>query len=296
MIAVEAIGLGKRYRGHWALRSCDLAVPEGRIVGLVGANGAGKTTLMHLAVGLQHPSEGAIRVLGQPPEADAAQLARLGFLAQDAPTYPYLTVAEHVRLGKALNSAWDDDFARRRVAGLGLDPHQRAGRLSGGQRSQLALTLALGKHPELLLLDEPVSSLDPLARRQFLQDLMELVAEDGPTVVLSSHLLSDVERICDHLIVLANGHVQLEGPVDELLATHKVLTGARRDRVAFPQDQLIVQLRKTERQTTALVRTTHPILDPHWAVSDIGLEELVLAYMAMEPVAAAPDGLSVVHS
>jgi ABC-2 type transport system ATP-binding protein len=249
-------------------------------VGLVGANGAGKTTLLHLAVGLQLPSEGRIRVLGHRPGDDSAQLARVGFLGQDAPTYGYLTVAEHLRVGRALNPRWDEDFARRRVARLGLNPSLRAGRLSGGQRCQLALTLAMGKHPDLLLLDEPVSSLDPLARREFLQDLMELVAEHGPTVVLSSHLLSDIERICDHLIVLASGHVRVDGAVDELLATHKLLTGPARDANKLPRDQQVVQTRTTGRQTTALVRTSGPILDPRWVVSDVGLEELVLAYMA----------------
>jgi ABC-2 type transport system ATP-binding protein len=296
MNALETSGLGKRYRSRWALHGCDLAVPEGRVVGLVGSNGAGKTTLLHLAVGLQLPSEGAIRVLGHRPGDDAAQLARVGFLAQDAPTYAYLTVAEHLRLGRALNPEWDDDFARRRLARLGLDPDLRAGRLSGGQRSQLALTLAMGKHPDLLLLDEPVSSLDPLARREFLQDLMELVAEHGPTVVLSSHLLSDVERVCDHLIVLAEGHVRVAGAVDELLATHKLLTGPARDPGSFPHDQQVVQARSTDRQTTAVVRTSGPILDPRWVVSDVGLEELVLAYMAADSEAPPRSGLAVVAS
>jgi ABC-2 type transport system ATP-binding protein len=209
-----------------------------------------------------------------------AELARVGFLAQDAPVYPSLTVAEHLRLGERLNQQWDRELATGRIGRLGLDVGQRAGRLSGGQRSQLALTLAMGKRPELLVLDEPVSSLDPLARREFLQDLMGLVAEHEPTVVLSSHLLSDVERVCDHLVVLADGQVQLEGPVDELLSTHKLLTGPRRDTNSLPRDQKVIRVSNTDRQTTALVQTTQPILDPRWVVSDIGLEDLVLAYMS----------------
>jgi ABC-2 type transport system ATP-binding protein len=293
---LETVALGKRYRSRWALHGCDLVVPGGSVVGLVGANGAGKTTLLHLAVGLQLPSAGSIRVFGNRPGDDAAQLARVGFLAQDAPTYSYLTVAEHLRLGRALNHGWDDDLARRRIDRLGLDRGQRAGRLSGGQRSQLALTLAMGKHPDLLLLDEPVSSLDPLARREFLQDLMELVAEHGTTVVLSSHLLSDVERVCDHLIVLAEGRVRVSGAVDVLLATHKLLTGPPRGAASFPHDQHVVQVRSTERQTTALVRTSRPIFDPRWVVSDIGLEELVLAYMASDSEAPARTGLAAVAS
>ena len=208
---------------------------------------------------------------------------RVGFLAQDAPVYTALSVADHLRLGRELNPQWDDEFATGRVARLGLPSAQRAGRLSGGQRSQLALTLAMAKQPELLVLDEPVSSLDPLARREFLQDLMELVAEHQPTVVLSSHLLSDVERVCDYLVVLANGRVRLEGSVDDLLATHKVLTGSRRDVAALPANQTAIRVSHTDRQSTMLVRTSDPILDPRWIVSDIGLEDLVLAYMSADP-------------
>ena len=203
--------------------------PRGHIVGLVGANGAGKTTLLHLTVGLLAPTAGTITALGARPAAGPHQLSRVGFLAQDAPVYSSLTVAEHLRLGQRLNPQWDRDLAADRVRRLGLDLGQRAGRLSVGQRSQLALTVAMGKRPELLLLDEPVASLDPLARREFLQDLMELAADLTPTVVLSSHLLSDVERVCDYLIVLADGQVRLQGAVDELLADHKILTGPRRD-------------------------------------------------------------------
>jgi ABC-2 type transport system ATP-binding protein len=278
--AIAAERLGKRYGRRWALRNCTLAVPAGRVVGLVGANGAGKTTFLHLAVGLLEPTEGTIAALGQRPGTGPRQLARVGFLAQDAPLYPSLTVGDHLRLGARLNPQWDGQLAAARIEGLGLDPHQRAGRLSGGQRSQLALTLAMGKRPELLVLDEPVASLDPLARRQFLQDLMGLVAEQQPTVVLSSHVLADVERVCDYLIVLANGQVQLAGDVDELLAAHKLLTGPRTDARSMPRDQEVVRVRHTERQTTMLVHTTGPILDPRWAVADIGLEDLVLEYMA----------------
>jgi ABC-2 type transport system ATP-binding protein len=287
--AVVATDLGMRYGRRWALRHCTLEIPEGRVVGLVGANGAGKTTLLHLGVGLLEPSHGEIRTLGHRPAADAEQLGRVGFVAQDAPVYATLTVGEHLDLGRRLNPGWDHALATTRIERLGLPLDQRAGRLSGGQRSQLALTLAMGKRPELLVLDEPVSSLDPLARRDFLGDLMELVAEQQPSVLLSSHLLSDVERVCDHLIVLAAGQVRLEGPVDELLAAHKVLTGPRRDVDTLPRDQVVVHASHTERQTTVLVRTDQPIFDPRWSVADIGLEELVLAYMsASAPPDAAP--------
>ena len=290
MTAVATENLGKRYGRRWAMRNCTLSVPNGRVVGLVGANGAGKTTLLHLMVGLLEPTEGSITVLGARPGGGTDQLARLGFVAQDTPIYGSLTVGEHLRLGQRLNPHWDQDLAAGRIARLGLDHRQRAGRLSGGQRAQVALTMAMGKRPELLVLDEPVSSLDPLARREFLQDLMELVADHEPSVVLSSHLLSDLERVCDYLIVLANGHVRLDGPVDELLSSHKVLTGPRRDPSSIPRDQQVIQVSHTDRQTTMLVRTTQPILDPRWVVADIGLEELVLAYMSTtQPIGPAPQ-------
>ncbi len=287
MNAIATEGLGKRYRARWALRDCAVDISAGSVVGLVGANGAGKSTLLHLIVGLLEPTEGSISVLGGRPGARSGQLGRVGFLAQDAPVYESFSVGDHLRLGERCNPTWDRDFAARRIAELGLAHGQRAGSLSGGQRSQLALTLAMAKRPDLLLLDEPVSSLDPLARREFLSDLMELVAEHGPTVVLSSHLLSDVERVCDHLIVLAAGSVRLEGAVDDLLATHRVLTGARLDSYSLPGTQTLVQETHTERQTTMLVRTAEPILDPRWLVTPIGLEDLVLAYMSTS--ATRPD-------
>ena len=280
MNAIATEGLGKRYGRRWALRECTVDVPAGRVVGLVGTNGAGKTTLLHLAVGLLEPTQGSISVFGGRPGAGPAQLARVGFLAQDVPVYSSFSVADHLRFGERCNSRWDRDFAIRRIAKLGLDARQRAARLSGGQRSQLALTLAMAKRPELLLLDEPLSSLDPLARREFLGDVMELVAEHGPTVVLSSHSLSDVERVCDHLIILAAGHVRLEGAVDDLVARHKILTGPRLDSYSLPAGQILVEASHTDRQTTMLVHTTGPILDPRWIVTPVSLEDLVLAYMS----------------
>jgi len=277
---LEARGLGKRYRRLWALADCTLSIPAGQVVGLVGPNGAGKTTLLNLAAGLLAPTTGTIEVLGGPAPASPAQLARVGFLAQDSPVYAGLSVADHLALGAHLNPGWDAGLARSRIERLDLDPGQKAGKLSGGQRAQLALTLAIAKRPELLILDEPVASLDPLARREFLQDLMEAIAEQNLSVVLSSHLVADLERVCDNLIVLVGSRVRVAGPVEDLLATHHLLTGPRRDPDTLPAGQKVISASHTDRQTTLLVRTSDPVLDPAWTVSEIGLEDLVLAYMS----------------
>jgi ABC-2 type transport system ATP-binding protein len=293
---IETAALGKRYGHRWALHECTLSIPPGRVVGLVGPNGAGKSTLLHLAVGLLEPSAGTIAVLGDRPRSGPAQLARVGFLPQDSPTYARLTVGQHLRMGQWLNTTWDADFAAGRIKELGLDPGRRSGTLSGGQRAQLALTLAIAKRPELLVLDEPVAALDPLARREFLQTLMEIVAAHGVSVVLSSHLIADLERVCDHLVVLVAGQVAVTGEVDELLACHHRLTGPRRNTNRIPTNQTVIEERHTEKQTTLLVRTQDPILDPAWTASPVTLDDLVLAYMrhARDTVPASqPAGLAV---
>jgi ABC-2 type transport system ATP-binding protein len=261
------------------LSDCTLDIPAGHIVGLVGPNGAGKTTLLSLVSGMLSPTAGTIEVCGGRPGSGAAQLAKVGFVAQDTPTYARLTVAEHLRLGAKLNPRWDDALARDRIRRLGLDPAQRAEKLSGGQRAQLALTLGIAKRPELLVLDEPVAALDPLARREFLGDLMESVVEHGLSVLLSSHVVSDVERVCDYLVALVASRVRLAGEVDTLLATHHRLTGARRDPSRLPAGQEVITVSHTERQTTLLVRADTPVHDPTWTVSQPGLEDLVLAYL-----------------
>jgi ABC-2 type transport system ATP-binding protein len=277
---IDARGLGKQYRRNWALRDCTLTIPAGQVTGLVGPNGAGKTTLLRLATGMLAPTRGTITVLGGRPAAGPAQLARVGFVAQDTPVYDRMTVADHLRLGAWLNPGWDDDLARHRIGQLGLNPKQRAGSLSGGQRAQLALTLALAKRPELLLLDEPVASLDPLARREFLQGLMAAVAEHHLSVVLSSHLVADLERVCDYLVVLVASRIQLAGEVSTLLASHHRLSGPRRDPGTLPAGQEVITESHTDKQTNLLVRTDGPMLDPAWAVKPVNLEDLVLAYMS----------------
>jgi ABC-2 type transport system ATP-binding protein len=280
-------GVGKRYRRRWALRDCTLDIPAGRVVGLVGANGAGKTTLLHVAVGLLAPTAGTVVVFGDAPASSPEQLARVGFLAQDAPVYRALSVEDHLRLGRRLNQEWDDRLARERLAGLGLGLDQPAGNLSGGQRAQLALTLAVAKRPQLLVLDEPVASLDPLARREYLQGLMEAVADDDLTVVLSSHVLADVERVCDHVVVVSAGEVQLAGDIDDLLASHRVLTGPREELGALAATHDVVRTDVAGRHATMLIRTDGFRHDPAWSMAGVGLEELVLAYMAPKRLAEA---------
>jgi ABC-2 type transport system ATP-binding protein len=283
---MEASRLGKQYGRRWALRDCTLAIPAGRVVGLVGPNGAGKTTLLHLAVGLLAPTSGSIRVLGASPADGPVQLGRVGFVGQDTPVYVRLSVAQHLRMGAWLNPSWDREIAESRIKQLGLDPRQRAGTLSGGQRAQLALTLAIAKRPECLVLDEPVASLDPLARREFLRSLMEVVAAQGISVVLSSHLIADLERVCDYLVVLVASRVQVAGEVNELLSSHHRLSGARRDASSLPASHEVIEESHTDRQSTFLVRTIDPILDPAWAVRPVTLDDLVIAYMSHP---TAPD-------
>ncbi len=277
--AIAAVGLGKQYGRNWALKDCTVEIPSGRICGLVGPNGAGKTTLLNLAVGLLAPTEGRIRVAGGAPAAGPEQLGKVGFVAQDTPTYEGLSVADHLRLGEAMNPTWDRDLASERVATLATDLKKKAGNLSGGQRAQLALTLAVAKRPELLILDEPVASLDPLARRDFLRSLTAYVAEVGVSVVLSSHLVADLERVCDYVVVLVQSRVQLAGDVDEMLATHRRIVGPRRDPASLPSEQTVIEASHTDRQSTMLVRTSAPIHDPAWQVEEVSLEDVVLAYM-----------------
>jgi ABC-2 type transport system ATP-binding protein len=281
--ALQTVGLGKRYGSFWALQDCSLEIPAGSVTALVGPNGAGKTTLLHLAVGLSEPSAGDVRVLGRSPQDDAGEvLPRVGFVAQEHPLYRGFTVAETLRLGCELNPSWDDDAARARIDALGIPLRKKVGALSGGQRAQVALTLALAKRPELLLLDEPVASLDPLARREFLQSVMEAVAEAGMTVILSSHLVADLERVCDHVVILADGRTQLAGPIDEILAAHRLLTGPRSEAADVARVHDVVRQSHTERQTTLLVRANGHVYDASWELHELDLEEIVLAYLGRE--------------
>jgi ABC-2 type transport system ATP-binding protein len=283
--AIQTRGLVKRFRRVTALSNCDVTVPQGRICALIGANGAGKTTLLRLLSGLARPTTGAISVLGSTPGQDPAFLAEVGFLAQDIPLYRRFTAEEHISIGAHLNRCWDAALVRDRLTSLNIPLDRPAGSLSGGQRAQLALTLTLAKKPRLVLLDEPVAALDPLARRHFLATMADAVADGGLTVVLSSHLVADMERVVDHLILLSASHVQLSGDIDALLAEHRVLVGPRRDTAAIARTHTIVQAMHTPRQTTLFIRGNAPVIDPAWESSEVGLEEMVLAYMGQD---AAP--------
>ena len=220
MNVIECAGLGKRYRRAWALRDCTLAIPAGHVVALVGPNGAGKTTLLNLAVGLATPTTGAVTVLGGTPAGSPDALDRIAFVAQDAPLYKNLPVADMVHVARNLNSRWDQPRADKRLADLGIPARKKVGQLSGGQKAQLALTIALARRPDLLVLDEPLAALDPLARHDFMDSVLAAVAADGISVVLSSHVVAELERMADYLIVLSRGQVQVTGKVEDLVAVH----------------------------------------------------------------------------
>jgi ABC-2 type transport system ATP-binding protein len=277
--ALDARGLGKRFRRQWALRDCTLSIPEGAIVGLAGPNAAGKSTLLALATGLLAPTEGAIEVLGRDPLRDASVLADVGFVAQGAPLYRSFTVGEATEFARRTNPHWDGDICAGLVAQL--DKRTKVGALSAGERTQLALALVLAKRPRLLLLDEPFAGLDPRAGREFLQLLMDGVAETSPTVVIASHVMADIERVCDEIVLLADGRVRLEGHVERLLESHRILMGPRRPLGAIRGVGQIVRERHSGRQLTLLVLTDGPIVDSSWTVERVGLEELLLAYMAV---------------
>ena len=291
MNVIETSGLGKRYNQTWALRECTVAVPEGHVVALVGPNGAGKTTLLNLAVGLTAPTIGRVTVLGAMPPGSAAALDGIAFVAQDTPLYPRLSVADTLHLTRNLNRHFDQAYAEARLGELDIPLDRKAGKLSGGQQAQLALTLALGRRPRLLVLDEPMSSLDPLARHDFMATVMTAIADDGVSVVLSSHVLAELERVADYLVVLSDGRVQVAGEVDDLLAGHRVLTGPAGEAERYAERHGVVHARRGEAQAHLLVRangTADPV-PPGWEAHPVSLEELTLAYLR-EPGAVSLPG------
>jgi ABC-2 type transport system ATP-binding protein len=276
--ALAAVDLGKRYRRGWALQGCSFELPLGRVSALVGPNGAGKSTLMALATGLLRPTTGEVRVLGNQPGTDGAHHT-LAFLAQDKPLYHRFTVAEMLRAGRALNARWDHVYAHRLVQEAGVDLDARVNTLSGGQRTRVALAVALGRRPRILMLDEPLADLDPLAREEVMQTVLSEVAETGMTVLLSSHVLADMDGVCDHLVLLANGRVQLVGDVDDLIASHRLMIGLRRaDGHGLPPE-VVVAARTTGRQETVLVKDGGWRGAAGWELIEPNLEELAMAYL-----------------
>jgi ABC-2 type transport system ATP-binding protein len=287
-LAVRTSGLGKRYGSRWALRDCTLEIPRGSVAALVGPNGAGKTTLLHLVIGLGDPTDGTVEVFGRSPKRDASEvLPQVAFVAQDHPLHRNLKIGEMLRYGRNLNPTWNQDLAVARIERLGLSLGQKVGKLSGGQQAQVALTLALAKQPQLLLLDEPVASLDPLARREFLNAVMEAVVDEGITVVLSSHIVVELERVCDRLVTLAQGAVQLNGSIADVVASHRVLTGPRSDAASVARVHDVIRESHTERQTTLLVRANGHVYDSCWEQHEVDLEEIVLAYLGYRPGSTA---------
>lgn len=288
--ALEAVGLGRRYRTKWGLKDCNLSVDEGSITGLVGPNGAGKSTLLRLAAGLSRPSTGSISTFGQEVIANSTEhLARIGYLDQLHPLYGSFRVKEMLRFGEQLNNTWDAVSAQRWLDELSIPMGQKVGKLSLGQQAQVALALCMGKQPDLLLLDEPVASLDPLARHQLLQTLMGSVAERGMTVFLSSHIVSELEPVCDSLIILSASKVQISGTIDSLLADHRLLIGPRDNEPT--RGVTVVSTRDTGRQTTRLVRGTPASLPDGWQIVEPSLEEIVLAYLSNPSVQPGADNM-----
>lgn len=277
--ALEAHGLGKRYRRGWALRDCSFHLPAGRICGLVGPNGAGKSTLLKLATRQLQQSEGELRVFGVPVD-DPATMPRFAFLGQDKPLFKRFTVAETLRLGSELNPGWDMAAAERIVRAGNVSPHARVGTLSGGQRTRVAFALAFGKRPDLLLLDEPMSDLDPLARHEMSTLLMAEAVERGTTVLMSSHMLTELEDMCDYLLVLAEGRIRMAGDADALVPAHALVTGLAPDGTPPPElsRHIVIEARVHGRQFQALVRPRGP-LEESWQVSGPSLEEVLLAHL-----------------
>jgi ABC-2 type transport system ATP-binding protein len=278
---VETNQLGKRYGNLWALRNCTLALPEGSAVALIGPNGAGKTTLLELLVGLLRATEGTARICGHAPFEEAGVvLPHVAFVAQDQPLYSNLTAAEHFTLGRKLNRRWDDRQVRDRLHRLHVRLDRPVGQLSGGQRSQVALALSLAKQADVVVLDEPLASLDPLARQEFLQTLMEAKVDSGSTVLLSSHIVGGLDRVCDFLVILATARVQVAMTIDEALASHRRLIGPSAALEALSTVHPIVFSTETARQATAVVRADTEIFDPAWESQHLSLEEIVLAYLS----------------
>ncbi|MBX3071639.1 MAG: ABC transporter ATP-binding protein [Thermomicrobiales bacterium] len=277
--ALATYELGKRYGKQWALSDCSVAIPAGSISAVIGPNGAGKSTLLNAVVGLFPPTTGRIELFGGDPYADPSMVSRVGFVSQDRPLYRDFTVSEMLRFGASTNPRWDQPAAEARIASLGIPLGRKIKSLSGGQQAQVSLVLAIAKRAELIVLDEPVAALDPLARREFMQTLMDDVVENGQTVVFSSHLVGELERVCDHLVLLNQGRVQYCGALESFSQGHRLLVGPRVDTAEITALHHVIRASHTERQSTVLIRANGKAIDPRWDVRDPGFEEVVLAYL-----------------
>jgi ABC-2 type transport system ATP-binding protein len=228
-LRVERISkrFGKSWRpGRWALRDVDLTLPKGSVTALVGPNGAGKTTLIRIAMAFERPNAGHVQVEGVDPWRHRTEaLRRVGYVPQTPAVYRGLSVEDHLAMAKSLRHDFDTDLARRRLEQLGIPLDQRADTLSGGQAAQLGLAIALGTRAGLLLLDEPLANLDPLARREFIHVLLEAIRADGSTALLSSHIVTDVEEACDRVVILGAGNVLLDCPLEEARQGHRLTEG-----------------------------------------------------------------------
>ena len=278
--AIETVDLGRRYGRRWVLENCDLQVPVGTVTGLVGPNGAGKSTLMRLCAGLSRPTTGHVSILGDEIRPNGTgHLAHIGYLDQHRPMYRSLRVEEAMRVGRRLNTRWDDDAARTWIAELGVPPRARLSALSEGQATMVALVVCLAKVPEVVVLDEPLASLDPLARRQLIETLLGAVTDRRTTVFLSSHIVSELEPVCDHLVIMSEGRVSIAGSVESLLSEHHLVV-TRSDGPPVPGTLETVSVRGAQRQSTSLVRGDITGLDASTQVLATNLEEIVLAYLA----------------
>ena len=220
-LSAESVRKAYRRRGPWALEDVSLRVPSGALALLVGPNGAGKSTLIRGWMGFERVTSGRMAVYGLDPWRSRGEaLRRVGYVAQGTPVYRRLSVADHVAMARSARPTFQADKARARLVGLGIPLEAKAGRLSGGQQAQLWLSLAIAMRCDVLLLDEPLASLDPLARREFMTSLVEAAQARGTTVLLSTHSVADIGDSFSYLIVLGSGRTMIDGPIDLILSTH----------------------------------------------------------------------------
>lgn len=299
-IALCARGLSKRYRGGVrALDDCTFELPAGRVAALVGSNGAGKTTLLSLAAGLANPTDGSITINGADPRVGGTarpSSSRVTYVAQQKPLYPAFRVEEMLAFGRHMNTQWDQRRAERWLDSFSVPLAQRCGRLSGGQQAQVALAMALGSRPAVLLLDEPLSNLDPLVRVEVTRELLSASADCGTTIVLSTHVIAELNGVADFLLVLASGSLVLQGDADDLVTEHVLWVGPRSDPAKDREDAVYVS--HTERQTFALIRRRDAppsgapdLVDPQWTTRSVSLDEIILAYLRahVPPGPQTPD-------